>query len=367
MSELRFAVVGVGDVAQRDYLPEVHRLAGEATVAAVASRSAERARTVAERYGIPRWTTNWIELLDDTIDAVVNLTPIGVHREITLAAIEAGKHVYSEKPLAMSPEDAEATRAAAQRRGVTVVAAPSICLFPQIVTLGEIVRSGRLGAIHSARAHVFAGTPPWEGYLSDPTPFFGVDGGPLRDMAVYPLHTLTGLFGPVRRVSAFSQRTRSSFVPGEGPYAGREVPVETDDDWQLLLDLEAGVVATVQANFCARSAAGPELELHGETGTAGASLLDVAEPVRLLDSGAGDWTDLPVHAGRAEGPDHILGVRHLADCVRDGREPLVSMDHAIHVLDVIAAAEKSAASGATVFPATRFPWPAATRQYRTDQ
>ncbi|MGH3747662.1 MAG: Gfo/Idh/MocA family protein [Micromonosporaceae bacterium] len=356
MSELRIAVVGVGDVAQRDYLPEAHRLAGEAAIVAVASRSIERARMVAESYGIPRWTSDWTELLDDRVDAVVNLTPIAVHREITLAAIEAGKHVYSEKPLAMSPSDGEVIRAAAQRTGVTVVAAPSICLFPQITALDEIVRNGELGAIHSARAHVFGGTPPWEGYLSDPSPFFNADGGPLRDMAVYPLHALTGLFGPVRRVSAFSQRTRTFFTPAEGPYAGRAVPVESDDDWQLLLQLDAGVVATVQANFCARSAAGPELELHGETGAAGVSLLDVAEPLQLLSSDADDWTDIPVHAGRAEGPDHILGVRHLAECVRDGRQPLVSMEHAIHVLDVIAAAEESAATGAAVSPATGFPW-----------
>ena len=273
MSELRIAVIGVGDVAQRDYLPEAHRLTGEATIVAVASRSPERARAVAEQYDVPRWTSDWTELLDGTVDAVVNLTPIGVHREISLAAIEAGKHLYSEKPLAMSPDEGAAIKAAAQRHGVTVVAAPSICLFPQIVALGEIVRAGDLGAIHSARAHVFSGTPPWEGYLSDPSQFFAADGGPLQDMAVYPLHALTGLFGPVRRVSAFSQRTRTSFVQADGPCAGHTIPVESDDDWQLLLELEAGVVATVQANFCARSAAGPELELHGETGTAGASLL----------------------------------------------------------------------------------------------
>lgn len=356
MSELRIAVIGVGDVAQRDYLPEAHRLAGDASVVAVSSRSAERARAVAAEYGIARWTSDWTELLDDGVDAVVNLTPIAVHREITMAAIGAGKHVYSEKPIAMSPDEGMAIKRAAERAGVTVVAAPSICLFPQIVALTEVVGAEELGAIHSARAHVVAGTPPWQGYLSDPSPLFGAEAGPLRDMAVYPLHVLTGLFGPVTRVSAFSRRTRTSFAITEGPHSGRRVPVESDDDWQLLVELEAGVVATVQANFCARSAAGPELELHGEWGTAGVSLLDVAEPLRVLSPDAQEWREVPVRAERTEGPDHILGVQHLAESVRDRREPLVSMDHAIHVLDVLAAAEQSAATGAAVRPASKFPW-----------
>lgn len=367
MPELKIAVVGVGDVAQRDYLPEMHRLAGDASVVAVASRSAGRAQAVAQEYDIARWTSDWTEVLDDAVDVVVNLTPIAVHREITLAAIEAGKHVYSEKPLAMSPDDGMGIKQAADRAGVTVVAAPSVCLFPQVVALSDIVGADELGAIHSARAHVFAGTPPWEGYLSDPAPFFSATGGPLRDMAVYPLHALTGLFGPVTQVSAFSRRTRTSFVPTEGPHAGREVPVESDDDWQLLVEMEAGVVATVQANFCARSAAGPELELHGESGTAGASLLDVAEPIRLLRPDDDDWSEVSVAAQRAEGPDHILGVQHLVECVRDQREPLVSMDHAIHMLDVLAAAEESSSTGAAVRPGTKFPWISPGSQNRTER
>ena len=356
MTELRVAVIGVGDVAQRDYLPEAHRLAGDARIVAVASRSDDRARAVANQYGIPRWTSDWTELLDSTIDVVVNLTPIAVHWDISIAAIRAGKHLYSEKPVALSPQDGTLLKEAADQAGVTVVAAPSVSLFPQIIALGQMMKAGELGAVHSARAHVFAGTPPWDGYTSDPRPFFNVDGGPLRDMAVYPLHALTGMFGPVRKVSAFSQRTRSSFVPTEGPFAGREIPVESDDDWQLLLAFETGLIATVQANFCARSAAGPELELNGETGTAAVSLLDVAEPVRFLGAQSDDWTNVPVAAGRSAGPDHILGVQHLIECVQNGQTPLLSIDRAIHVLDVLASAETSAATGATTSPNFTFPW-----------
>ena len=145
------------------------------------------------------------------------------------------------------------------------------------------------------------------------------------------------------------------------------MPVESDDDWQLLVELEAGVVATVQANFCARAAAGPELELHGETGTAGASLLDVAEPIRLLRPDDDDWRDVPVDARRSEGPDHILGVQHLAQCVRSQQEPLVSMDHAIHVLDVLAAAEESSATGAAVRLGSKFPWTSPASQHGTER
>ena len=105
MTALRLAIVGVGDVAQRDYLPEFHRLAGRAEIVAVCGVHADRAKDVAARLGVPRWSTDYRATVEaGDVDAVVNLTPIPVHPEITLAALRAGRHVYTEKPLASSLE-----------------------------------------------------------------------------------------------------------------------------------------------------------------------------------------------------------------------------------------------------------------------
>jgi predicted dehydrogenase len=337
---LRLAIVGVGDVAQRDYLPELWRLADRVALTVACSRGVDRARNVADRYAIPRWTTSYQEAVSaDDVDAVVNLTPFSLHAEVTLAALAAGKHVYSEKPLALTLAEARVIAEQAERSGCVVVAAPCVLLFPQVRRAKEIVASGELGRVFTARGHGQGGVPPWEGYLSDPSPYFAREGGPLRDMAVYPLHALTGLLGPVREVCALSAKSRDSFEVVEGPHAGKSVPVEVADTWHLALRLEDGTLASVEANNSASDAIAPELELRGERGVLGISLLDVSEHLRLW-VGSEDRSEVVPHE-RSAGPDHVLGIEHLADCVDEGLEPVVSVAHAQHVIEVLEAAALS--------------------------
>ncbi len=346
-SRVRLGVIGVGDVAQRDYLPEIHRIADVAEVVAVAGRTEQRARTTAERYGVPTWVIGYNPVLElQAVDAVLNLTPLPMHTEITAAALRVGKHVYSEKPLALTAEEARRLRDEADAEGLVLVAAPSVLLFPQVLRAREVVLGGELGHIHSARAFALSGVPPWEGYASDPSPYFSAQGGPLVDLGVYPLHALTGLLGPVTWVSAASARTREAFVVTDGPAAGTRVPVESDDNWHLIVRLGGGAVASIETNFCAVRAAGPECQLFGERATLGFSLLDVAAPVVRGDGGG--WTEEIVPHDREAGPDHILGVRHLAECVLGRTRPVLTPDHAVHVMDVLEAARRSAGEGRAV-------------------
>ncbi|MGH3136319.1 MAG: Gfo/Idh/MocA family protein [Gaiellaceae bacterium] len=344
---LRLAIIGVGDVAQRDYLPELGRLADRVEPVVTCSLGAERARDVASRFGIPRWTTSYAEAIGaDDVDAVVNLTPIALHVDVTLAALAAGKHVYSEKPLSTSSIEAGAIAEEAKRRGCVVVAAPCVMVFPQVRRTQEILVDGELGPVFTARGHGQGGVPPWHGYLSDPSPYFAAAAGPLVDMAVYPLHALTGLLGPVREVTALSARTRDSFEIVDGERAGTSIPVEADDNWHLLVRFEDGALASVEANNCAGGAAGPELELRGERGALGISLLDPSQPVHVAVDGETRSEFVP--HGRTDGPDHILGIEHLADCVDNGLEPVLSVAHARHVIEVLEAAARSTRERAAV-------------------
>jgi predicted dehydrogenase len=344
---LRLGVVGTGDVAERDYLPELGRLAGRAKIVALASRDGERARAAAAQFEGARAYAGYAELLGDpAVDAILNLTPIGMHAEVTLAALGAGKHVYSEKPLAGGVAEARAVRDAASESGRVLVCAPCVMLFPQVVHAAGLLASGALGTPSSVRASAFGGAPPWEGYASDPSPFFSAEGGPLVDMAVYPLAAIAGLIAPVARVTALSSRTRDSFEVADGPAAGVRVPVEADDNWQLMLELRDGVLASVEANFCAQATAAPELEIRGDAGTLALSLLDVSEPVRLF--AGGEWHEARVPHARTAGPDHLLGVEQLVDVVTRGGEPSLSADRAIHVLAVIAGARRAAAESRAV-------------------
>ena len=348
MSErpIRLGAVGVGDVAHRDYLPEIGRLGSDAEVVAVAGAREERAQEVAERLGA-RWYVGYRALLEnDEVDAVLDLTPPRLHEEVNRAALEAGQHVYSEKPVASTAAAARSLADLAEARGLVLAAAPSVLVFPQVRLVRGILASGGLGRVVAASGSAFGGVPPWEGYASDPSFYFAEDVGPLVDVGVYPLHALTGLLGPARRASATARRTRDRFEVLDGPARGAIVPIDVEDLWQLTLELGDGIVAAVHASFASAASSGPELEILGDQGAVACSLLDPAAPVRV-DEGDG-WRDLTVDAERTAGPDHVLGVRHFVGSILGEEEPVLGAGHAAHVLDVIEAARRSSAGGRAV-------------------
>jgi predicted dehydrogenase len=360
MDKIKLAFLGCGDVAQRDYLPELPRLAERAELVAVCSRTAQRARAVAEKYGVPAWYTDYEQMLAQSgAEAVVNLTPMQLHAETTIAALQAGKHVYTEKPVATTVTEAKRVRAETRQRGLKLVCAPCVMLFPQVRYAHSLLAAGILGQVYSARGHGHGGVPPWRGFISDPSHFFARGGGPAMDMAVYPLHALTGLLGPVKRVTAMTARVLESFVVEDGPAQGKEVPVEVDDNWHILLDFGGSRLASITSNNCVRGTRSPQLELWGLQGSIALDLIDVSAPVELLRPGQG-WQEVPPpfegvgKIGRQSGPDHHLGIEHLVDCIQNDMEPILNVDHALHVVEIIEKAAHSAAQGRVLELETTF-------------
>jgi predicted dehydrogenase len=132
------------------------------------------------------------------------------------------------------------------------------------------------------------------------------------------------------------------------------VPVAVDDAWTVALDLGEARLASVEANFTARGTRAAELELMGERGTLALGLLDVSAPIHVLDA-RGRWSTIAVDTDRpAGGPDHILGVEHLVERIRGASPPALSAEHAIHVIEILHAAERSAAEGVVVELGTTF-------------
>ena len=354
VARLKLALLGCGDVAQRDYLPELHRLADRVELVAVCSRSAERARAVSAQYGARAWYTDYARMLAESdADLVANFTPIQLHAETTLAALQAGRHVYSEKPVATSVRAAERIRDEAKRRGLTLVCAPSVLLFPQVRYAQSLLQEGVVGPVYSARGQGHGGVPPWHGYASDPSPFFAVGAGPAMDMGVYPLHALTGLLGPARRVTAMAAQAQRSFTVEDGPARGTLVPIDVPDNWHIVLDFGDERLASVEASNCVQGTRAPQLELLGLRGTIAVNLLDVAAPVEVLRA-SGAWERVAVPHKRAQGPDHLLGIAHLVDCVQNGWEPVLSVEHAIHVVEIVEKATQAAREGRTLPLETTF-------------
>jgi predicted dehydrogenase len=363
---LRLAILGPGDVAQRDYLPEFHRIADRAEIVAICGRTESRARVVAEQHGAP-WFTDEARMLEEArIDALVNLTPIQTHFETTLMALEAGVHVYSEKPLAGSVAEGRRLERLSADRGLVLVAAPSVMLFPQVRLVQQFLADSRIGSVHTVRGVAMGAVPPWPGFGSDPTPYFSPGAGPLVDLGVYPMHAITGLVGPAKRVVAMSTRVGSGFTVPDGPAAGTRVEIDVDDAWTALIDLGEARMATLEANYTSHGTRSAEVELMGTNGTIAFSWLDVSSPVEVLDQ-AGAWEAIQVpRTGRVEGPDHLLGVEHLLDCIVSGTPPVLSAAHAIHVLEILEQADRSSRDGHVEPLETTFPAPNTTHAWEAE-
>ena len=281
-------------------------------------------------------------------EAVINLTPIQTHLETTLAALAAGKHVYTEKPVASTVRDGERIRRTAQERGLTVVCAPCVMLFPQVKYAQSLLATGAIGPVYAARGHAHMGVPPWSGFISDPSPYFAHGAGPALDMGVYPLHALTGLLGPAKRVTALVAKAIDQFTIEDGPFQGKVVPVEVADNWHLVLDFGNARLASLTANSCVQDSLAPPLELYGLQGTIALDPIYVHKPIDVLRAGA-DWEKVVLpQTGRVRGPDHHLGIEHLVDCLQTKTKPVLSIDHALHVVEILEQAAASSREGRTM-------------------
>ena len=163
-------------------------------------------RWAQEKFGAREGYTDYDRMLADAdIDAVVDLAPIDAHGTCNLKAIQAGKHLYTEKPMATTMADADAIVEAARTAGVKLACAPPIILSPLHRKIQSLIQEGAIGKVAFARAHAsHFGAAEFTGYSSDPTWFYRPGGGPIFDMGVYAIHKLTALMGPAKRVFAFS-------------------------------------------------------------------------------------------------------------------------------------------------------------------
>lgn len=349
----KLALLGCGDVAHRDYLPEFHRIADRAEIVAVCGRGAERARQTADQYAIPHVYTDYTQMLAETdAEAIVNLTPMQLHYETNLACLQTGKHVYTEKTATTNLTQAQQLAHLAQTHRRVLVCAPCIMVWSQVLQAKVLVDAGEIGPVTSARGVGHGGVPPWDGFPSDPTPFFAAGGGAQRDMGVYPLHALTGILGVAKQVTALALKAQDDFVIRNGEFAGKRVSMEENDTWLIALAHERGAISSTEANNSVQATRAAQLELFGLHGTLALNLLNSAAPIQLFKDG--QWHDVSVPHQRAGAPDHILGVQHLLDCIQHNTPPVLSMAHAAHVIEILDGAAASAKEGRRVTLTTTF-------------
>jgi predicted dehydrogenase len=227
LARIRVGIVGCGDVAHRWYLPALAGLRETVEIVACCDASpgrAERAIAAVVEWspGAAPYTDLDRMLAGERLDAIFNLTPAPTHGDVTRSALEAGLHVFSEKPIASSVAEADELIAIARERGRHLICAPAVAVTRRFRWLAEIVASERFGRLTLAVAHhADPGPASWREYTGDPTVFYGPGVGPLVDHGIYRLHGLTMLMGPVRRVQAMGSIGIPTRVVRGGPLAGR--------------------------------------------------------------------------------------------------------------------------------------------------
>jgi len=348
---LRIGVIGVGAVTLRGLLPHLTMddVAGRVRVAALCDPVLERAEAAATQYGVPQAFATVDELLaEGEIDAVTVASPIGLHYEHCRAALEAGKHVHSNKTMTTSVREADSLIELASRRELKLVASPGEVLRPHVTPTRELIESGALGelswvlcgaafgAYHEDEAERRAA--PGGGPIDPSWYFRRPGGGPMYDMTVYALHQLTSVLGPARAVTALS----GIRVP-EREFLGTRIPTEMDDNTILLLDFGAGLYAVAYGTAAGKHSDQFAAGLYfGTRGTIDGATLN-GEPFELPADG------LPhvVGAHRDIDESHVFeDVMQLVDWVLDESPTPVTAEHARHVIDIIESGYRSARTGA---------------------
>lgn len=327
----RVGIIGAG-VISGIYL-EAPKKFNILEMAAIADIDISRAKAKAEQYGVPKACSVEELLADPEIDLVINLTIPAAHAGVSLAALEAGKSVYSEKPLATTREDAVRILSLAKEKGLRVGCAPDTFLGAGLQTCRKLIDDGWIGQPLAASAFMLGAGP--EKWHPDPEFFFQPGAGPLFDMGPYYLTALINLLGPIGRVSGSAQAVRTERTITSQPKFGTVLKVNTPSHVAGVLDFEGGVVGTLITSFDAWHHALPPIEIYGTEGT-----LSVPDPntfggpVKIRRAGAEAWSEIPLtfnYATNSRG----LGVADMAFAIQSGRAHRASGDLAYHVLDTM--------------------------------
>jgi predicted dehydrogenase len=353
---MRIGLIGCGNISDV-YLKNAPRFQ-DFVFTAAADMNPDAAKRQAERYAIDSRSVKSL-LAGDDVDIVLNLTIPEAHAEVSLQALEAGKHIYSEKPLATTIADGLAVVAAAKARGLRIGAAPDTVLGPGVQEARALIDGRAIGKPLAGLAAVMShGMEHWH---PNPSFFFRAGAGPVFDMGPYYLSALITLLGPVASVQAagkigFAERIVTT---PDSPARGQSIRVETLTDVHALLDFESGAHVTFMASWDVWKHGIPPLELHGELASLrlpdpnwfGGDLLiaEQQQDWRTISTddkifGARNWPVAAPKFANYRG----LGLADMARAIVDGRSHRANGEIALHILAVMAGILEAAAEGRRV-------------------
>ena len=349
---LKVGLIGCGNVSG-SYLPHITKQP-YIDLVSVCDIIPERARKRADQFKVPHIYPNIDEMLKgEPFELLVNTTSMPSHFPVNEKALQAGRHVWSEKPMALRVKDAQYLLRLAHKNGVHIWPAPTCVTSPQFKFIADTIASGRVGRITAAHGVYGHGGVSWSGW------FYEKGGGSLYDLGVYNVTTLTGLLGPVKEVvgmTAVLNPTRK--VEDRG-----EVHVTADENTMLIMHHGGGVLSHVQTGFVYFDnyrLPGRERQLYTMDfiGTKGAMHLQGWDwgpsGVDLAHEGE---NVIETHVQEPGRYNWVGGAAYVAECLLAKKDSLITPEHGIHVLEVMNACHESQRTGRRISLETTFKWP----------
>ena len=333
VTKTKVGVVGCGNISPSYF--SINAKYGFFDIVACADLDVERAKMRAEEYEIPKACSVDELLADENVEVVLNLTVPQAHGPVAIQALQNGKSVYNEKPLAVARDDAQKMLQLAREKKLRVGGAPDTFLGGGIQTCRKLIDDGWIGEPVAASAFMLSrGVENWH---PNPDFFFQQGGGPMFDMGPYYLTALVNLLGPVSRVSGSA---RASFATrtirnSDSARNGEQIQVETPTHIAGVLDFQSGVVGTLVTSFDVYASPFPPITIFGSEGT-----LSVPDPntfggpVRVFTTKSSEWHDVPLLFGYNENSRGI-GLADMTRAVQSGRAHRASGELAYHVLDLM--------------------------------
>ena len=351
--KLKVAVIGCGSVSNR-YLPQL--LSSKMIeVVSLCDIKYDRAVNQNKQYNVNAQTYPNIEAMLKGVpfDMMVTLTDMQVHGDLNKKALLAGKHVWSEKPMANTYAEGKALLDLARSKKLRLWGAPAVVNSPQFAFMSKTIQEGKLGRIASAHGQYGHTGPTWSAF------FYEKGGGSMPDLGVYNMATLTGLLGPAKSVMAMlSIVNPERTVDDKG-----KIKVEAEDNAHLLLEHDKGIISHVMCGFNYFDPHGHEagtqslhsIQIFGDKANMRLIGYDWETNGVVLDD---SWTDPPKLLSTDKGGyEWQEGARVTGESIVMGTEPRINVEHALHVLEIIEAARKSQQTGTRIKLKSKFPWP----------
>ncbi|MCI5545607.1 MAG: Gfo/Idh/MocA family oxidoreductase [Clostridiales bacterium] len=347
MKTVKIAMIGTGDISGI-YLKNITETFHEIELVGVCDLVREKAEKAAEKWNVPKVYADMYEAFDDPqVDIILNLTRPDEHYGVTRPALEAGKHVYSEKPLAATFELGKELVELAQSKGLLLGGAPDTFLGAGIQTCKKLIDDGFIGRPVGASGFMMSHGP--ESWHPDPEFFYKYGGGPMMDMGPYYITAMTYLLGRVETVSATTSRSFQQRTMTCKEHYGEKIDVDVSTFLSGTMRFESGAVGTLTTTFDVWRSTLPCIEIYGEKGTLFVPDPNTFDgPVKLYRPEDGEVREMPLLFGNREN-SRGLGLLEMARAIRDGHDDFItSSRRTFHTLDVLTAFDRSSLAGRAI-------------------